>query len=74
MGIWLSEPIPFARGAGEWPRYVVGAPEQVRDELERMASSLQVEELMVICIMHDYQARQRSYRLIAEAIGIPPRS
>src|SRR3984885_2165329 len=30
-----------ARGGGEWPRYVVGAPEQVRDELERIARSLQ---------------------------------
>jgi len=64
----------FARGAGEWPRYVVGAPEQVREELERMASSLHVEEMMVIAILHDYQARQRSYRLIAEAFKIPSRA
>ena len=64
---------PFARGAGEWPRYVVGAPEQVRDELERMASNLQVEEIMIIAVLHDYQARLRSYRLIAEAVNIPCR-
>jgi luciferase family oxidoreductase group 1 len=63
----------FARGAGAWPRYVVGAPEQVRDELERMASSLHVEELMIVAILHDYQARQRSYRLVAEACGIASR-
>jgi luciferase family oxidoreductase group 1 len=62
------------RGSGEWPRYVVGAPEQVRDELERMASDLQVEEIMIIAVMHDYQARQRSYQLVAEALDIPSRA
>jgi luciferase family oxidoreductase group 1 len=61
------------RGSGEWPRYVVGAPEQVREELQRMASQLQVEELMIIAVMHDYQARQRSYQLVAEAFEIPSR-
>ena len=61
------------RGGGEWPRYVVGAPEQVRDELERMARDLQVEEVMIIAVLHDYQARLRSYRLIAEAFNIPSR-
>lgn len=64
---------PVVRGSGEWPRYVVGAPEQVRDELSRMAESLKVEEIMIIAIMHDYAARQRSYRLVAEALGIPSR-
>jgi luciferase family oxidoreductase group 1 len=64
---------PVVRGGGEWPRYVVGAPEQVREELERIAGKLQVEEIMLIAVMHDYQARQRSYRLIAEAMNIPAR-
>ncbi len=61
------------RGSGEWPRYVAGAPEQVRDELEHMASELRVEEIMIIAVMHDYQARQRSYQLVAEALSIPSR-
>lgn len=61
------------RGTGEWPRYIVGAPEQVRDELERMASNLQVEEMMMIAVLHDYQARLRSYQLIAEVLRIPSR-
>jgi luciferase family oxidoreductase group 1 len=65
---------PVVRGGGEWPRYVVGAPEQVREELQRMATSLQVEEIMIIAVMHDYQARQRSYQLIAEAFNIPSRA
>jgi alkanesulfonate monooxygenase SsuD/methylene tetrahydromethanopterin reductase-like flavin-dependent oxidoreductase (luciferase family) len=53
---------------------MVGAPEQVRDELQRMAKDLQVEELMVIAVLHDYQARLRSYQLIAEAFGVPARA
>jgi luciferase family oxidoreductase group 1 len=65
---------PVARGGGRWPRYMVGAPEQVRDELQRMAKDLQVEELMVIAVLHDYQARLRSYQLIAEAFGVPARA
>jgi luciferase family oxidoreductase group 1 len=65
---------PVVRGGGEWPRYVVGAPEQVRDELQRMATNLHVEELMIIAIMHDYQARQRSYQLVAEACNLSRRA
>jgi alkanesulfonate monooxygenase SsuD/methylene tetrahydromethanopterin reductase-like flavin-dependent oxidoreductase (luciferase family) len=64
---------PVVRGSGEWPRYVVGAAEQVRDELERMASTLQVEEVMIIAVLHDYQARLRSYQLIAEVLNLPSR-
>jgi luciferase family oxidoreductase group 1 len=64
---------PVVRGGGEWPRYVVGAPEQVREELERMASNLQVEEMMILAVLHDYQARLRSYQLVAEACNIPSR-
>jgi luciferase family oxidoreductase group 1 len=65
---------PVARGGGEWPRYVVGAPEQVRLELERMASELHIEEVMAIAVMHDYVARLKSYRLLAEAFNIPARA
>lgn len=64
---------PVARGSGEWPRYVVGTPEQVRAELEPIAKSLQAEEIMIIAVLHDYQARLRSYQLIAEAFGVPQR-
>jgi hypothetical protein len=51
----------------------VGAPEQVRDELERVARNLHIEELMIIAVLHDYQARLHSYQLIAEALNIPAR-
>lgn len=73
LGGFAFGPDPVVRGGGEWPRYVVGAPEQVRDELERLAKDLQVEEVMIIAVLHDYKARLRSYRLIAEAFNIPSR-
>jgi hypothetical protein len=51
----------------------VGAPEQVCEELSRMASSLKVEEIMVIAVMHDYEARQHSYQLLADAFELSSR-
>jgi hypothetical protein len=39
-----------------------------------MTSHLQIEELMIIAVLHDYQARLRSYQLIAEALNIPSRA
>ena len=54
----------------EWPRYFAGAPEQVRDQLAKMATALQLEEIMVVTIVHDHQARRRSYELLAQAFGL----
>jgi alkanesulfonate monooxygenase SsuD/methylene tetrahydromethanopterin reductase-like flavin-dependent oxidoreductase (luciferase family) len=74
LGSHAFEEDAVVRGRGEWPPYIVGAPEQVRDALNRMAESLCVEEMMIIAILHDYRARQRSYQLIAEALNIPARA
>jgi luciferase family oxidoreductase group 1 len=73
LGDLATETDPVVRGSGEWPRYVVGTPEQVRDKLSRMASGLKVEEIMIIAVMHDYDARQRSYQLVAEAFNLSSR-
>ena len=58
----------------EWPRYIVGDPEQVRTQLVDMASVLQVEELMIVTIVHDHRARLRSYELLAKAFELHPRT
>jgi len=73
LGELALAPDPVVRGEGEWPRYVVGAPEQVRDELAGIAKSLDVEELMILAVLHDHQARQRSYQLLAEAFNLSAR-
>jgi luciferase family oxidoreductase group 1 len=58
---------------GEWPRVVVGAPERVRAQLVEMARALHVEELMVVTVVHDHQARLRSHELLADAFGLTAR-
>ena len=55
---------------GEWPRYVVGTADRVRDELERVAGALQLSELVVTTITWDHAARLRSYQLLAEVMDL----
>jgi luciferase family oxidoreductase group 1 len=62
------------RGSGEWSRYIVGTPELVRSDLERMATDLLVEEMMIVAVVHDHQARLHSYQLLAEAFDLPSRA
>jgi luciferase family oxidoreductase group 1 len=53
---------------------IAGDPAQVRDELHRVAAHYGVDELMIVTVTHDWDARVRSYELIAEAMGMEPRS
>ncbi len=57
----------------EFPRYVVGAPDKVRDHLIDMASVLHADELMIVTVMHGHQERKYSYQLLADAFGLKPR-
>ncbi len=61
---------PSTFETGEWRRYVVGTPAQVRDQLEKIAAELLVDELMVVTIVHDHAARMHSYELLAGAFGL----
>lgn len=54
----------------EFPRYVVGTPERVAEELTRIARELEIGELIVNTITHSHEARKRSYTLLAEAMGM----
>ncbi len=58
---------------GPWPRVVAGGPASVRDQLERMASELDIAEIMAVTITHDHADRVRSYELLAEAFALTPR-
>jgi luciferase family oxidoreductase group 1 len=53
-------------------RQVIGAPEQVRDKLETLGRDYGVEELMILTVVHDFEARCRSYKLVAEVMDIIP--
>jgi luciferase family oxidoreductase group 1 len=54
-------------------RSVVGSPAKVRAEVEAVAVEYGAEEVIVVTITHDHQARRRSYELIAEAFDLEPR-
>jgi luciferase family oxidoreductase group 1 len=54
-------------------RMIAGDPGQVRDELHRVAARYRADELMIVTVTHDWQARVRSYELIAEAVGLEAR-
>lgn len=47
-------------------RQIIGNPAEVKEELEKLAESYQTEELMIITITHNYEARKKSYELIAK--------
>jgi luciferase family oxidoreductase group 1 len=57
----------------EFSRYAVGNPDQVRDRLLDMASTLHADELMVVTVMHGHRERKYSYELLAHAFGLKPR-
>jgi luciferase family oxidoreductase group 1 len=62
-----------SEGAGDAAagrRVVVGSPEAVRSGLEEVAAEYGADEVLVVTITHDHDARRRSYQLIAEAFGL----
>ncbi len=64
-----------ARPGGRLPRRrraVVGSPATVKAGLEAVAEEYQADELMIVTIVYDHDARCRSYELIAEAFGLAP--
>ena len=58
------EPEAFARTGR---RSIVGSPETVRAGLAAVAAEYAADEVTVVTITHDHQARCRSYELVAEA-------
>ena len=54
-------------------RSIVGTPEQVHENLSRIAKIHQADELVVVTITYDFASRVRSYELLAKAFGLTPR-
>ena len=54
-------------------RSVIGNPEQVRDELLTLATRYGVDEVMVVTVTHLFEARVRSYELLAEVMKLGER-
>lgn len=51
-------------------KLIVGSPAVVHDRLEELAAAYGVEEVVVVTVVHDHEARLRSYGLLAEAFGL----
>lgn len=51
---------------------VIGTPERVERELRELAARTGADELMVTTMVHGHQDRLRSYRLVADALGLDP--
>jgi alkanesulfonate monooxygenase SsuD/methylene tetrahydromethanopterin reductase-like flavin-dependent oxidoreductase (luciferase family) len=62
-----------ADGLSSRRRAVLGTPEQVRAGIEAAAAEYGAEEVIVVTITWDHEARRRSYELIAAAFGLTPR-
>ena len=67
-----AEAYPFTPGerqvlATRGSAHVAGDPEQVTDALDALVAATAADELMVTTMVHDPQARLRSYELLAKA-------
>ncbi|GAB3059082.1 LLM class flavin-dependent oxidoreductase [Virgibacillus ainsalahensis] len=51
-------------------RCVIGTPEKVKAELERLSEYYQTDEFMIITNIYDFDAKVHSYRLLAEAFEL----
>ena len=60
-------------GPGSSRQLILGTGEQVRAGIEELAQAYGANEVIVVTITHDPQARRRSYELIAEAFGLEER-
>ena len=61
-------------GAGAERRRLTGTPAQVRADIEEIAAAYGAEEVIVVTITHDHEARRRSYELLAEEFGQVPKA
>lgn len=51
-------------------RRIVGTPEQVKEKLLMMSAQYKTDEFLVVTPIHNFDARVRSYQLLAEEFGL----
>jgi luciferase family oxidoreductase group 1 len=64
---------PTDHGFTDGRRGVLGSPGKVAAELHAVGDAYGADEVIVVTITYDHEARKRSYELIAEAVGLEPR-
>ena len=54
-------------------RGIIGSPEKVRAGIEQLAAEYAADEVIVVTITYDHDARRRSYELLADVMNLPDR-
>lgn len=57
--------------ARERPRSLIGTPESVAEQMLALKERFVADELIVLTVAPSYQARMRSYELLAQAFALP---
>jgi luciferase family oxidoreductase group 1 len=70
---WLEEHRRPTAGSLPGRRAIIGSPAKVREGLEKVAEEYLADEIIVVTITYDHEARRRSYELIGEAMGLEAR-
>src|SRR5690606_40468287 len=52
-------------------RSIYGAPGHVADRLREVSAAYETDDVLVLTITYDFEARKRSYTLLAEELGLP---
>jgi luciferase family oxidoreductase group 1 len=66
---WLAEQGLPTDATPSGRRAIVGSPAIVRAGLEALAAEYGADEVMIVTITYDHEARRRSYELVAEAFA-----
>jgi len=67
---FLDEHTDEVDALGRRRRWLVGSPDTVKPGIEALAAEYGAEEVMVVTITYDHDARKRSYELLAKALGL----
>ncbi|MEU0557148.1 LLM class flavin-dependent oxidoreductase [Dactylosporangium sp. NPDC006015] len=63
---------PLGAERFEFPRYVHGTPDRVRDQILAITEATGAEEVIALATIHDHADRLRSYELLASAFALQP--
>ena len=64
-------PMEKAQASRMLQRTVIGSPATVRRDLDALIAETGADELMIVSDIYDHDLRLRSFRIIAEAMGVP---
>ncbi len=75
----VDEALAYEYNPAEWAylskmkqSYIDGDPAQVKARIEELAHAYQTPDIGIVTICYDFNARVRSYELVAQAFGLTP--